>query len=211
MLTMVDPIDGVKFDFMAPLSQRFQLGGSWVFSNTKTSKFELSAALSSLGNPMMQDEMSFVHTRSDSTGKLELSGSLNLGNNISLKTEGFFMDSDLAKSHVQFELVKEFADSHVSYKFGGQSHSISMMQALSSKLLGGFEMIYIVSSKNCLLMLFVAPSQGSALLLWCQLQLRYPLLLRHVRAHAEKGTNLSRLCRQTKSQTDYVHRIEGLC
>lgn len=82
---------------MAPLSQRFQLGGSWVFSNTKTSKFELNTALSSMsgGHPMMQDEMSFISTRSDSNGKLELSGSLNLGNNFSVKTEGFFMDADI--------------------------------------------------------------------------------------------------------------------
>jgi hypothetical protein len=55
MLTMVEPIDGIKLDFMAPLSQRFQLGGSWNFSNTKPNRFELQTALSSLGsgNPMM--------------------------------------------------------------------------------------------------------------------------------------------------------------
>lgn len=75
MLTMVDPVDGIKFDFMAPLSQRFQLGGSWNFSNTKANRFELSTALSSLsGNPMMQDDVSFISTRSDSSGKLEFSG-----------------------------------------------------------------------------------------------------------------------------------------
>lgn len=120
-----------------------------MFSNTKTSKFELNTALSSMaGNhPMMQDEMSFISTRSDSTGKLELSGSLNLGNNFSFKTEGFFMDADIQKSHVQFELMKEFADSHISYKFGAGSHNLSMMQTLSSKLMAGFEMYYIVSYK----------------------------------------------------------------
>ena len=97
---------------------------------------------------MNQDEISFVSTRSDSSGKLEFSGSLNLGNNYSLKSEGFFMDSDPQKSHLQFELMKEFADSHISYKFGAGTHNISMMQTLSSKLMGGFEMIYIVSSIN---------------------------------------------------------------
>jgi hypothetical protein len=148
ILTMQDPIDGVKFDFMAPLSQRFQLGGSWIFSNTKTSKFELSAALSSMSShPMMQDDVSYVTTRSDSTGKLEMSGSLNLGNNFSLKTESYFMDSDVQKSHVQFELMKEFSDSHIAYKFGAGSHNISMMQSLSSKLIAGFEMFYIVRSR----------------------------------------------------------------
>jgi hypothetical protein len=39
-----------------------------------------------------QEEMSFVSTRSDSTGKLEFSGSFNLGHQTSLKAEGFFMD-----------------------------------------------------------------------------------------------------------------------
>ena len=94
---------------------------------------------------MNQDEMSFVSTRSDSTGKLEFSGSYNLGSGFSVKSEGFFMDSDLTKSHVQFEFMKEFADSHISYKCGGGSHSLSMMQTLSSKLMAGFEMYYIVS------------------------------------------------------------------
>lgn len=101
-----------------------------MFSNTKTNKFELQTALSSMtgNNPMMsQDDMSFISTRSDSTGKLELSGSLYLGNNFSFKTEGFFMDADIQKSHVQFELMKEFNDSHIAYKFGAGSHSLSMM------------------------------------------------------------------------------------
>lgn len=98
MLTMVEPLDGIKFDFMMPLSPRFQLGGSWNFSNTKSNKFELHTALSSMtgNNPMMsQDDMSFVSTKSDSTGRLEFSGSYNLGNNFSFKSEGFFMDADL--------------------------------------------------------------------------------------------------------------------
>ena len=74
-----------------------------------------------------------------------MNGSLNLGNGFSLKSEGFFMDNDMAKSHLAFELMKEFNDSHFSYKFGGGSHSFSMMQTFNSKLMGGFEMYYIVS------------------------------------------------------------------
>jgi hypothetical protein len=89
--------------------------------------------------------MSFVSTRSDSSGKLEFSGSYSLGSGISVKSEGFFMDSDINKSHVQFELMKEFQDSHISYKLGGGTQSLSWMQTLSSKLMGGFEMYYIVS------------------------------------------------------------------
>ena len=54
MLTMSDPLDGMRLDFMVPLSQRFNLGGSWNYSNTKPSKFEMHTALSSLSgaNPM---------------------------------------------------------------------------------------------------------------------------------------------------------------
>jgi hypothetical protein len=104
------------------------MGGSWVFSNTKANKFELQTALNSASaNPMMQDEVSYISTRSDSSGKLEFSGSYNLGNGYSLKSEGFYMDSDIQKSHVGFEFMKEFADSHFSYKFGGGTHSFSWM------------------------------------------------------------------------------------
>lgn len=150
MLTMSEQLDGMKFDFMVPLSPRFNLGGSWNFSNTKASKFELHTALSSLSgqNPMNQDDMSFVSTRSDSTGKLEFSGQYAIASGLSLRSEGFFMDSDINKSHVQFELMKEFADSHISYKFGGGSHNLSWMQTLSSKLMAGFEMFYVPQTKE---------------------------------------------------------------
>lgn len=40
--------------------------------------------------------------------------------------------------------MKEFADSHISYKMGAGTHSLSMMQSLNSKLMAGFEMFYIV-------------------------------------------------------------------
>ena len=49
---------------------------------------------------MAQDEMSFISTRSDSTGRLEVSGNMNLGNGFSLKPEGFFMDQDINQAHV---------------------------------------------------------------------------------------------------------------
>ena len=129
MLTMGDPTDGMKFDFMVPLSQRFNLGGSWNFSNTKPNKFELHTALSSMSanNPMNQDEVSFVSTRSDASGKLEFSGQYSLIKDLSLRAEGFFMDADVNKSHLQFEVVKEFNDSHISYKFGSGSHNLSWM------------------------------------------------------------------------------------
>lgn len=150
MLTMSDQLDGMKLDFMVPLSPRFNIGGSWNFSNTKAGKFELNTALSSLSgqNPMNQDDMSFVSTRSDSTGKLEFSGQYNLGKGLSLRSEGFFMDADIAKSHVQFELMKEFTDCHLSYKCGSGSHNFSWMQTINSKLMGGFEMFYVPHTKD---------------------------------------------------------------
>jgi hypothetical protein len=75
IFTYFDNVDGFKFDVMAPLSQKFQVGGSWVYSNTKSNKFDLNCVLTSTppsGNQMMsQDDMSFISTRSDSTGRLE--------------------------------------------------------------------------------------------------------------------------------------------
>ena len=103
MLTSgADLTDGMKLEFMVPFSPRFQLGGAWRYSNTKPSAFELHTALSSLSgqNPMNQDDISFISTRSESAGKLDFSGQYSFGHGVSLKTEGFFMDSDLAKSHV---------------------------------------------------------------------------------------------------------------
>ena len=149
IVSMMEPLDGFKFDIMAPVSQRFQLGGSWNFSNTKANRFELNTTLTSMpSNPhsmMSQDEMSFVSTRSDSTGKLEMQGIFNLGGGFSVRPEGYFMDSDIAKSHVGVEFMKEFSDSHIAYKMGGGTHSLSMMQSLNQNLVAGFEMYYLVS------------------------------------------------------------------
>jgi hypothetical protein len=41
--------------------------------------------------------------------------------------------------------MKEFNDSHISYKFGGGSHALSWMQTLNANAMAGFEMYYIVS------------------------------------------------------------------
>jgi hypothetical protein len=55
------------------------------------------------------------------------------------------MDSDLQKAHIQYELMKEFNDFNVSYKFGGGSHILGMMQSINPRLIAGFEMYYVVS------------------------------------------------------------------
>lgn len=149
-MTMADPLDGMKFEFMMPLSPRFNLGGSWIYSNVKPNKFELHTALSSLSaqNPMNQDDVSFISTRSEASGRLDFSGQYSLGSGLSFRSEGFFANSDIANSHVQFEIMKEFNDSHISYKFGGGSHQLSWMQTLSSKLQGGFEMVYAPHTRD---------------------------------------------------------------
>lgn len=54
------------------------------------------------------------------------------------------MDSDTQKAHIGVEVMKEFADSHVSYKFGGGSHTVSWMQTLNPNIMAGFEMYYVV-------------------------------------------------------------------
>ncbi len=211
-MSFLDPVDGVKFDFMAPLSARFQLGCSWVFSNTKTNKFELNSALSSMtgNNPMAsQDEISFVSTRSDSTGKLEFSGQLNLGGGFSIRPEGFFMDSDIQKAHVGLEFVKEFSDSHIAYKFGGGQHAFSMMQTISPNIMGGFEMFYIVSGRisfelfRCIytILCFIASNQRSAFLLRSDPQSRYPSVLRPIHAYCQKRDHDHRLHWKSKHIT----------
>lgn len=92
-----------------------------------------------------------------------------MGSGFSLKSEGFFMDSDLQKSHLVLELMKEFSDSHFSLKMGGGSYNFSYMQTLNKQLMSGFEMYYIVNNienkQN------LASSKGCTLLLWVQLQL----------------------------------------
>jgi len=92
---------------------------------------------------MNQDEVSFISTRSDASGKLEFSGQYSVAKDWTLRAEGFFMDSDIAKSHVQFEVMREFNDSHISYKTGGGSHNLSWMQTLTPSFMAGFEMFYV--------------------------------------------------------------------
>lgn len=52
-------------------------------------------------------------------------------------------NNDLKSSHISSELMYEFANWHLSAKYGGGgSYSFSMMQSLSQNLLGGFEAMY---------------------------------------------------------------------
>ena len=77
-----------------------------------------------------------------------MNGTYKLGNGFSLNTEGFFFDSDINKAHVTFEFMKEFFDSHVSYKIGAGTQTFSWMQTLNANLMGGFEMFYIPHTKD---------------------------------------------------------------
>lgn len=81
------------------------MGGSWVFSNKNANKFELTTALQDMpmgenGQPLpgAQEEMTFFQTRSDSSGRLEFGGQVNLGGGISFRPEIFFMDGDLSRA-----------------------------------------------------------------------------------------------------------------
>jgi hypothetical protein len=44
--------------------------------------------------------------------------------------------------------MKEFNDSHISYKVGTGTHNLSWMQTLNSKIMGGFEMFYFPQNKE---------------------------------------------------------------
>jgi hypothetical protein len=80
---------------------------------------------------------------------MDFSGQYSLGKGLSLRGEGYFMDSsDVHKSQVSFEIMKEFNDSHISYKVGTGTHNLSWMQTLNSKIMGGFEMFYFPQNKE---------------------------------------------------------------
>lgn len=61
---------------------------------------------------------------------------------MSLKFEGFMPNEQIETSHVGLEVMKEFNDCHVSYKLGGGSHSVSMMQGVTDNLNLGFEAMW---------------------------------------------------------------------
>jgi hypothetical protein len=54
MMTMSDCMEGVKFEFAVPVSQKCQLGLGWNFHTTKAPKFEYNMMLmGGTPNPMM--------------------------------------------------------------------------------------------------------------------------------------------------------------
>lgn len=154
MMSMVEPLDGIKFDFNLPLSQTFQTGFGWNFSNTKPAKFELTSVLSfvdpeKMGPMMNPDEMSMIQVRTDSTGFFEAHTKFNLGNGFSFNPECFFMNNQVDGGMVSVELMKEWDTCHLIAKtMGGMQYTLSYMQALNKELTAGFEMTYLPDRKE---------------------------------------------------------------
>lgn len=142
MLTSCEQLDGLRFDIAGGLSEKFQLGGSWNFSNTKPSNFSLNAMFSPNMSPYSAEGMNFINCKKDVGGKMEFVGNYHLTNSLLFKAEGFFPNENIEGAHISYEVMKEFADWHLSGKFGGGSYSLSMMQTLSNNLSGGFEAMW---------------------------------------------------------------------
>jgi hypothetical protein len=146
MLTQCEKLDGLRFDVSGGLSEKFQLGGSWNFSNTKPSNFSLMAMFAPNMSPYATDGMNFINVKKDVLGKMGFVSNYHLTKSLSFKAEGFFPNlsenPSVEGAHLSYEIMKEFADWHLSYKFGGGSYSVSMMQSITSDLMGGFEAMW---------------------------------------------------------------------
>jgi hypothetical protein len=156
MMSMHENLDGVKFEANLPLSQTFQTGLAWVFSNTKPAKLEVNTMLSlmdpskagPLANP---EEMSMLQCRTDSTGYMEFHSKFFLGNGISISPECFFMNNQVDTGMLQLELMKEWETCHLIGKcMGGMQYSLSFMQAINKHLTAGFEFTYLPERKDCM-------------------------------------------------------------
>lgn len=142
MMIMQESLDGLRLDIAAPISSSLQVGGSWNFSNSKPSNFSLNAMLHSQHSPMSNEGMSFINCKKDLLGKMELVGGVSLTDSLSFKAEGFFPNQSVDAAHIQYEVLQEFSDWHISGKFGGGSYSISMMQAITHNTSAGFEAMW---------------------------------------------------------------------
>ena len=75
MMSLMEKLDGIKLDIAAGLTPRFQLGGSWEYSNKKPPNFSLMTTVCSEmdpSNPAAMANMSMMSAKQDSTGKIEL-------------------------------------------------------------------------------------------------------------------------------------------
>ena len=148
MLTTCEALDGIRFDCSMGLSEKFQLGGSWNFSNTKPSNFSLTTMYSPNMNPYSAEGMNFINCKKDVSGKMEFVSNYHILESLSFKAEGFFPNDNVEASHVSYELMKEFEDYHFSAKCGGGSYSLSMMKTFSQSFFGGFEAMWHPQMKD---------------------------------------------------------------
>ena len=109
MMSMMENPEGIKFEFAVPISQKCQLGLGWNFATTKTSRFESTLMImgSTPSAMQMQEEMMFAQLRTDSNGRMEVSGSMPLGAGFNLKAEGFYMDANVDQAQLSGELTYE--------------------------------------------------------------------------------------------------------
>lgn len=142
MMTMCEAIDGLRFEINGGLSEKFQLGGAWNFSNTKPSNFSLTAMFSPNMNPYSAEGMNFINCKKDVGGKMEFVSNYHITNSLTFKTEGFMPNENIDGAHISYEVMKEFSDWHLSGKYAGGSYSISMMQTITQNLASGFEAMY---------------------------------------------------------------------
>ncbi|CAI2373374.1 unnamed protein product [Moneuplotes crassus] len=142
MLTTCEALDGIRFDFSMGLSEKFQLGGTWNFSNTKPSNFSLMTMYSPNMSPVNQEGMNFINCKKDINGKMELVANYHILKDLIFKAEGFFPNDNMEASHISYEIMKEFKDFHVSAKTGGGSYSLSLMKTFNRDLFGGFEAMW---------------------------------------------------------------------
>jgi hypothetical protein len=142
IMTQCEALDGLRFDVSGGLSERFQLGGSWNFSNTKPSNFSINTMLHSKMDQFSNDGMNFINCKKDVVGKMEFVSNFHITSDLTFKAEGFFPNANVETSHISYEVMKEFADWHLSGKFGGGSYSVSMMQSVTPQLSGGFEAMW---------------------------------------------------------------------
>lgn len=157
MMTMTEPLDGIKFDVNVPFSQTFQAGFGFTFSNTKPAKVDVTSVISFMDptnmNPMQMnpDEMSMIQTRHDSTGFLEVHSKFAMGNGYSLSPEMFFMNNQVDSAMISLEFMKEWDQSHIILKsMAGMQNSFSFMQAINENVSAGFEFTYLPDRRETL-------------------------------------------------------------
>ena len=100
MLTGVESNDGFKFDFHLGLSQKFNVGSSWYFSNSQPSNFSLNAMFSPNMSPLNMSKVNMINVKKDINGRMEVMGNYYITDSIAFKVEGMLQSANLAEAHL---------------------------------------------------------------------------------------------------------------